>query len=423
LIARDLSAILVLLVGTSFLRADDFEARIFKVEQGTVELKENPDRPKEGRFGQIREFDPNAPPKQPAMQKVTLTFGYRLYYRQWDTDKERYVRGKEIPERFENQGIEKLLDSPTMQRIGWPAQVFTNVNDRITEIWLAPRSTAEAAVRAQDAAVAIEARQAQIALFNVGPARQPARQRIVEEQFAFRVFRPDRNPDAARTRLADALKAEIAQLNQKLQLTQAQKDKLELMGRGDIKRFFDRYEALKDEYYGLDVDVALKRTGEIMSEASMLGAIAQKDLFNYDSLLHKSMANTLSRHQLERYEASVLERRQARHRNAIERLISNLEQRSLLPEPQRQKLVDLIMKEIEPARSPGPYDIYYIVSKLGELPEQSYRPFLNASQWGLLNTYRESGRQLETRLRSLGYFANEEVIDEKHKLPASAAKR
>ena len=68
------------------------------------------------------------------------------------------------------------------------------------------------------------------------------------------IFQPDQTSDAARQRLERSLSYEVAEIDRTCTLSPAQKDKLLLMGRGDIKRFFDRCEALKKKYVASEND-------------------------------------------------------------------------------------------------------------------------------------------------------------------------
>ena len=57
----------------------------------------------------------------------------------------------------------------------------------------------------------------------------------------------DRTAAAARTRLTSELSIHVNEIDRVCRLTEAQKKKLHLAGRGDIHRFFDRYETAKEQ--------------------------------------------------------------------------------------------------------------------------------------------------------------------------------
>ena len=69
---------------------------------------------------------------------------------------------------------------------------------------------------------------------------------MLEESFADQideVFRTLRGPAGAQSKLDSSLSLRIGGLERTCHITEAQKDKLRLAGRGDIKRFFDKVEA------------------------------------------------------------------------------------------------------------------------------------------------------------------------------------
>ena len=104
------------------------------------------------------------------------------------------------------------------------------------------------------------------------------------EQFDRMIFQQDQSPDAARAATEPMLTKEIVEIDRSCALSPAQKHKLFLMGRGDIKRFFDRFETLKEKYlaYG-QFDRTMNE--DIISIQIILGC----GLIHDDCLLHKSL--------------------------------------------------------------------------------------------------------------------------------------
>src|SRR5262249_5899162 len=62
------------------------------------------------------------------------------------------------------------------------------------------------------------------------------------------VFQQHRTAAGARTRFNSELSKRLEEIDRDYQLTEAQKKKLQLAGRGDIQRFFDRYELGKEKF-------------------------------------------------------------------------------------------------------------------------------------------------------------------------------
>src|SRR5207249_1283091 len=142
-------------------------------------------------------------------------------------------------------------------------------------------------------------------------------------------------------------------------------------GRGDIKRFFDQYEHVKQKSQALDHDV--QNFQEIQQDLYRLRVILQGDLFHDDSLLVRALRNTLTGEQFARYEAVARRRRALRHRASIEEAIGILERGISLRDAQRRELLALLAKETKPSRRPGPYDAYALVLQLRRLPEDKLK--------------------------------------------------
>jgi hypothetical protein len=246
-------------------------------------------------------------------------------------------------------------------------------------------------------------------------ARQPP-----AEQFYRMIFQQDRTPDAARERLETLLSNEVAEIDFKCTLSPAQKRKLLLMGRGDIKRFFDRCETLKEKFLAFG-----QNDGEINEDLNSLQIILRSEFFHADSLLHKSLHGALTGEQFAVYDALIRDRVQSHHAAAINQLVTLLEQGQGSPfsEAERQKFVALLKKETRPPRITSPYDFYYILGQLGRLPEEKVKPLLNEAQWFRLHQYEDAVRRIEPGLLKAGHFRGEDDEDEKPGAPEPAPKK
>src|SRR5262249_17819810 len=121
--------------------------------------------------------------------------------------------------------------------------------------------------------------------------QQPA---IPDQQFDLWVFQfqQDRTAAAARQRLDSLLTLQVEDIDRACKLADLQKKKLQLSGRGDIKRFFDRYEAVKQRFNLLKHDQ--QKMNEIFQETRPLSMTLQAGLFHNGSLLYRSLHNTLT---------------------------------------------------------------------------------------------------------------------------------
>ena len=83
----------------------------------------------------------------------------------------------------------------------------------------------------------------------------------------------------------------------------AQKNKLQLAGRGDMKRFLDRVEEKRSLYKGLKVDQI--KIGEIYQQIQPLKSTLSSGLFGEGSIFFKSIGMTLTAEQLARHERTA----------------------------------------------------------------------------------------------------------------------
>ncbi len=246
-------------------------------------------------------------------------------------------------------------------------------------------------------------------------------QEIPEARINQLIFQPDRTPEDARRRLDSVLALQVVDIDKTCQLTPEQKHKVELMGRGDIKRFFDQYESIKAKFQFLRND--RQNLTELSQDTRPLQMALQAGLFHDDSLLRKSLSHTLTNEQFERYDAIARERRKSRHLATIASLVNLLQRAGPFTDAKRKEFVALLAKEIQPNRRPGPYGFYVLLGQMGQIPEEKLKPLLDDKQWQLLNQYRDQYQAMEPILRKAGYLPPEDEEAEKPNAPAAAPKK
>jgi hypothetical protein len=221
------------------------------------------------------------------------------------------------------------------------------------------------------------------------------------------VFRADGGAAGAHRRLDAQLTSWIQDLDRACTLTDAQKQKLRLAGRGDICRFFASYEGVKQKGESLDPEDQNVRV--ILRDANSLRATFDRGLFHEDSLLYKSLPNTLTAEQLARYDARARERRASHHRASAEEALRMLLQRGIsLRDAQRRELLDLMAKEIKPSRRASRHDQYRVLIQLGRLPEDKLKPLFDDAQWNALRQQLAQFKALEPQLIKVGMLPVED---------------
>ncbi len=196
------------------------------------------------------------------------------------------------------------------------------------------------------------------------------------------------NAAGARKELDRSLLLTIQDIDRVCKLTEAQKKKLQLAGRGDIKRFFDQYEVVKQKFQRLQPrlqgDNWQEAWQELWQEINPLQMNLQSGLFHEDSLLRKSLRHTLTTDQLPRYQAQAEERRRFHHRASIELTVNSFEEAMPLRDAQRQELIALLLKEVKPPRKSNRNESYVIMVRMSLLPDDKLKPVFDRAQWKIV---------------------------------------
>jgi hypothetical protein len=249
------------------------------------------------------------------------------------------------------------------------------------------------------------AAQAQQRVVNFVAVAAP-RQAWTDEQFEQWVFQQDRNAAGARRRYDSLLTLHVEDIDRACQLSDAQKKKLQLLGRGDIKRMFDGYENAKRQFNLLHNDV--QQIQQVMPLVRPFQMAAQADLFQDDSLLAKSLRHTLTDEQFARYDAAARERRAFRHRAQVELAVNLFEQAVPLRDAQRRALVTLLTSETKPPRRSGQYDYYVFMYQFGRIPEEKIKPLLSDTQWKVLDRLLAQYKAVVPNLRQNGLLPDDD---------------
>jgi hypothetical protein len=227
-----------------------------------------------------------------------------------------------------------------------------------------------------------------------------------DDQFERWVFQNDSNAGGARRRCETLLTLQLDEIDRTCQLAESQKQKLRLLGHGDIKRIFDAFEAAKHHFNLLAND--MNHFQEIQPEIMPVQQAIQQGPFGDDSLLMKSLRHVLTPEQAAKYDAVAKERRAFRHRARVELAIGMLEQSMSFREGQRRGLIELLIKETKPTRSAtGYYDYYLVLYNLGRM-EDKVKPMFTAAEWRIMSRHLNQYRGIVPNLRANGMIAEDD---------------
>ena len=236
------------------------------------------------------------------------------------------------------------------------------------------------------------------------PARMVRAVQFTPEQVDQWVFNRWGGLAATRDRLEADLALRIDDLDRACAITPVQQKKLKLAGMGDIKRYFDRVDQLKQRFAGESAS-ARGNVNNIWQEMQPLQIELNAGLFGTNSFFVKTLKSTLDADQAKRYEELLQERAAERGSATIEWFVVHIDKALGLSELQRRRLVELLAKETPPPQRFGQADFWYLMYQLTRVPEDRIRAILDEPQWRLLNRQFAQARGMEPWLKSNGLIA------------------
>jgi len=209
---------------------------------------------------------------------------------------------------------------------------------------------------------------------------------------------------ATRDRLEADLALRIDDLDRACAVTPVQMKKLKLAGMGDIKRYYDRVDQLKQKYAGESAS-ARANANNIWQEMQPLQIELSAGLFGADSIFVKTIKSTLDAGQARQYQELLQERTAERGSATIEWFVVHIDKALGLSELQRRRLVELLAKETPPPQRFGQADFWYLMYQMTRVPEAKIKAILDEPQWRLLSRQFVQARGMEPWLKSNGLIA------------------
>jgi hypothetical protein len=241
---------------------------------------------------------------------------------------------------------------------------------------------------------------------------------IHESNFDIWVFGNNRNNLSARDRLESLLMLNVDEVERACGLSAAQKRKLLLAGRGDMKHFLDRVAEARSVFHQIRRDQA--RMNEVFQMTRPLAATLQAGLFGDDSFFAKTLRTTLDPEQVSRYREAVHEKAQFRYRAKVGLAVATLDANVGFTAEQRRRLIELTLKETTPFEKPaGQYESQVVLIKMSRIPEDKLRPIFDDTRWRLLSRQLQQSRGMEPFLKSNGYLGEGKEADFSGKVGAT----
>jgi hypothetical protein len=219
--------------------------------------------------------------------------------------------------------------------------------------------------------------------------------------------------EQARRRLESRLKFRIDQIDRVCKLSPEQRSKLNVAGRGDMRRFFAQIDALKAKWadVAIEVDVQALHARLIEQVADSNVVKTETDCFGDGSLYSKVLKSTLTPEQMAVRENTAKDAAIALHRTTVRWAIGSMEPWLHLSSEQREKLEVLLFARTKPPRKFGSYDYYGLMFQASKLPEKDFKSIFSGRQWEKVEKQLAEARRLEKTLRDGGFLPDEDVAD------------
>ena len=223
---------------------------------------------------------------------------------------------------------------------------------------------------------------------------------VQEAQFDQWIYQGSGNPDAGRARINAHLKLKIDELVRVCALTEVQRHKLALAGRGDVKRFNDQVEEVRKKFLLVKNDQ--QKFNQIWQDINPLQQKLAAGLFGENSMFAKTVQKTLSEEQQAGFRRIDEEHRRFRYEAIILSALISFETTVGFRGNQHDELTKLLLTETKPPRAFGQYDSYFVMYSLSKLPAAKLKALLDDRQWKLLQQQLNQGRAMEQTLAQMG---------------------
>jgi hypothetical protein len=205
--------------------------------------------------------------------------------------------------------------------------------------------------------------------------------------------------------LTAQLESELASIERNCKLTEVQRERLMLAGQGDVARFMDRVNALRDEVVGKSYDN--NDISNIYMRIQPLATELRQGVFQEDSLLRKLERSTLTKEQAEEVAAAKRERMAFQYAAKVRLQVVTLERAVPMTDEQRQAFVKLVLAETKPPLRFGEMDAYVTLYQISSLSEEKIAAIFDKAQTTKIQEHLQQARGLGAHLRQQGLIAEE----------------
>jgi hypothetical protein len=243
--------------------------------------------------------------------------------------------------------------------------------------------------------------------------------RIIVENGVQRVAVPIPNTEeSARKRMESALQAEMQAIHDKCSLTETQKKKLLLAGRGDIADFCSRVSELRTKCTAKAMSP--QQYNEVIQELKPLRYVPQYGALSQSSLFRKTLRHLLNDEQLVRYRSLERERRVTLVEGALQNWDRTPNGVKLAAE-RRKQFITLLADHGQFPQGYSPYAQYIVLLEAARL-EERLKPLFDDEQWRAFQTQLVVARRVEPTLRRMGQWPISPPSDDDGETPSDTTK-
>jgi hypothetical protein len=218
----------------------------------------------------------------------------------------------------------------------------------------------------------------------------------------------------ARDQLEMRLAARLRELEAECHLTHDQVKKLQLAGRGEIKRFMDRVNGIARIMEDPRSSIDNLRAARL--EMIELDTRASQRLFGDDSLLGKTLKSTLDPNQAAARDEAFLLRNVVRYRRAIYAATQTIQSNLGMTDAQCALLAELLFSETRaPRRYGNAPDVALVLFQASRVPESRIKPIFDDAQWRIMSRWMGiyvRGASGEKTLKRNGFVFDDELTIE-----------
>ncbi|MCX7418966.1 MAG: hypothetical protein NT013_05435 [Planctomycetia bacterium] len=215
--------------------------------------------------------------------------------------------------------------------------------------------------------------------------------------------------EQAKSQLETHLNAEIATIDLRCKLTDAQKKKLRLAGRGDIADFFAR--AMELRRRGTSGPMTQQEFTQLHAEMQGLSLVIQMGSGSDSTLFRKTLRRLLTDEQAGLYRAFERERRVAMITETLAIQWGQNAKPVRLTAETQQKFAKVLLKHGRLPTNQSPYRQFLVLLEIDRL-EDRLKPLLSDEEWQQFQVPLGQAKRVEPFLRTSGQWPIEATDDE-----------